>query len=39
MLCPSREEFAECFAEDIEQTWSFPISIAAIKSFQQKDND
>jgi hypothetical protein len=36
---PSREELAECFAEDVEPTWSFPISIALIKSFQQRAND
>jgi hypothetical protein len=36
---PSREELAECFAKDIEPTWPFPISIALIKSFQQRDND
>jgi hypothetical protein len=37
---PSREELAECFDEDIEPAWSsFPISIALIKSFQQRDNE
>jgi hypothetical protein len=35
---PSREELAEHFAEDIEPAWSFPVSIALIKSFQQRDN-
>jgi hypothetical protein len=40
-LCvmPSREELAECFAEDIEPAWSFPVSVALIKSFQQKNDD
>jgi hypothetical protein len=40
-LCvmPSCEELAEYFAEDIEPTWLFPVSIALIKSFQQRDND
>jgi hypothetical protein len=38
-VMPCREELAECFAEDVEQTWSFPISVALIKLFQQKDND
>jgi hypothetical protein len=34
---PSRKELAESFAQDIEDNWSFPISITLIKSFQQKD--
>jgi hypothetical protein len=38
-VMPSREELAECFAEDVEPTWSFPVSIALIKSFQQRDNN
>jgi hypothetical protein len=40
-LCvvPSHEELAECFAEDVEPAWSFPVSIISIKSFQQRDDD
>jgi hypothetical protein len=36
---PSREELADCFAEDVEEHWSFPVSIALIKSCQQRDLD
>jgi hypothetical protein len=36
-VMPSREELADCFAEDVEENWSFPISIALIKSHQQQD--
>jgi hypothetical protein len=36
-VMPSREELADCFAEDTEENWSFPISITLIKSFQQRD--
>ena len=36
-VMPSREELADCFAEENENNWSFPISITLIKSFQQKD--
>jgi hypothetical protein len=38
-VMPSREELAECFAEDVEPTWSFPVSIAVIKSFHQPDTN
>jgi hypothetical protein len=38
-VMPSREELADCFAKDVEEKWSFPISIALIKSFQQQDLD
>jgi hypothetical protein len=34
---PSPEELAECFAQETEEKWSFPISINLIKSFQQQD--
>jgi hypothetical protein len=33
---PSREELADCFAEDIEENWSFPVSVTLIKSYQLK---
>jgi hypothetical protein len=36
---PSREELADCFAEDVEENWSFPISIVLINSYQQQDLD
>jgi hypothetical protein len=36
---PSREELADCFAKDVEENWSFPISITLIKSCQQQDLD
>jgi hypothetical protein len=36
-VMPTREELADCFAEENENNWSFPISITLIKSFQQKD--
>jgi hypothetical protein len=35
-VLPSREESAECFAEDDEPPWSFLVSITLIKSFQQE---
>jgi hypothetical protein len=38
-IMPSREEMAECFCQDVEEKWSFPISIPLIKSYQQKDLD
>jgi hypothetical protein len=38
-VMPSREELADCFAEDVEENWSFPVSIAWIKSCQQQDLD
>jgi hypothetical protein len=38
-IMPSREELADCFAEDVEENWSFPISVALIKSHQQRDLD
>jgi hypothetical protein len=38
-VMPSREELADCFAQDTEENWSFPISIGIIKSFQQQDLD
>ena len=36
---PSREELADCFPEETEENWSFPISITLIKSFQQQGLD
>jgi transposase InsO family protein len=36
---PSREELADCFAEDVEESWAFPVNIALIKSCQQRDLD
>jgi hypothetical protein len=38
-VMPSHEELAECFAQETEEKWSFPISINLIKSFQQQDLD
>jgi hypothetical protein len=38
-VMPSREELADCFAKDVEENWSFPVSIASIKSHQQRDLD
>jgi hypothetical protein len=38
-VMPSCEELADCFAEDVEENWSFPISITLIKSHQQQDLD
>jgi hypothetical protein len=34
---PSREELADCFTENAEENWSFPVSITLIKSYQQSD--
>ena len=31
---PSREELADCFAEDVEEYWQFPVSVTLIKSYQ-----
>jgi hypothetical protein len=36
-VMPSREELADCFAEDVEENWFFPISITLIKTYQQQD--
>jgi hypothetical protein len=36
---PSREELADCFAENPLENWSFPISVTLIKSCQQLDLD
>ena len=36
-VMPSREELADCFAEDEDENWSFPISITLIKTYQQLD--
>jgi hypothetical protein len=30
---------ADCFAECVEENWSFPISVTLIKSYQQLDSD
>jgi hypothetical protein len=38
-VMPSREELADCFAKDIEENWSFPISITLITSYQPQDID
>jgi hypothetical protein len=34
-VMPSHEELADCFAKDVEENWSFPISVTLIKSCQQ----
>jgi hypothetical protein len=33
-VMPSRHELADCFAEDIQENWSFPVSATLIKSCQ-----
>jgi hypothetical protein len=38
-VMPSPEELADCSAEDVEENWSFPVSITSIKSHQQQDLD
>ena len=38
-IMPSREEMAECFARDIKESCSFPVSVTSIKSFQKQDSD
>ncbi len=38
-IMPSREKLADCFAQNTEENWSFPISIPLIKSFQQQNPD
>jgi hypothetical protein len=38
-IMPSREKLADCFAQNTEENWSFPISISLIKPFQQQNPD
>jgi hypothetical protein len=38
-VIPSREELADCFAENAKENWLFPISVILIKSHQQSDLD